>query len=103
MTDEELDLARGLEGLRIYADNFAMQRPTKGASVIAARLAREGWMPGDSDLDAARWVVARVWAEKDDRRNGVENLLAGLVDDCDDVVFALAGIKRGRELMRDGQ
>lgn len=44
MTDEELDRARADEAVRIY---IKQKSETPYLATIAARLAREGWMPDD--------------------------------------------------------
>ena len=58
MTDEELDEARADEAERLYRQpGSAAAWPT----LIAARLAREGWMPVDPDLIEARECAAQTF------------------------------------------
>jgi hypothetical protein len=93
MTNEELDIARVDEAMRLWDGS-------KGSlAVIAARLAREGWTPPvavDPDLTEAREIVARLydvsWPE---RANAIR---AGDQDHNVENVSALAGIARGRAL-----
>ena len=56
-----------------------------------------------TDEEAAREAVAQVWREKEFPTWMISDLLDGLVTtECDDLVYTLAGIKRGRELEREG-
>lgn len=78
MTNEELDCARATEAVRLRLLPGLWQHET----VIAARLAREGWTPPaavDPDIAEAK-RIAENW------------------DEIDELVYA--GIKRGRELER---
>ncbi len=85
MTDEdELDMARVKEAKRLTG----LPGIWPDISLIAARLAREGWTPPepvDPDLAEAE-RLRNYWADD-------------IIDEVIDV--ALAGIKRGRELERD--
>jgi len=87
MTDEELDEVRAEE-----AWNIIKRNEDQDVALIAARLAREGWMPPepvDPDLAEAEYLAQ---TEEADRlvRGGGYNLGE----------LALAAIKRGRELER---
>ena len=95
MTNEELDRARVDEAIRNGNGIVG------SVALIAARLAREGWMPPvavDPDIAEAREIVAQIydvsWPERADA------IRAGGQDNNVENVSALAGIKRGRELER---
>lgn len=75
MTNEELDRARAIEAhKRIskssvsfeYLDNSA-----KEERILAAKLAREGWMPVDPKLIRAREIVAKEVAYPEDIIKGL--------------------------------
>ena len=94
MTPEELDKARAEEARRIF-----VEEPLDHADVatIAARLAREGWMPVDPDLLAVREIVAKEWSKR-----GWQSLAASVQIGDEDVtsrsvVAALAAYKAGKE------
>jgi len=80
MTNEELDIARCNEAHRLFFD----KDNKKPSILIAAQLAREGWMPPVAvDPD---WKEADLLYESHDDHNDM------LID------LAFAGIKRGRAL-----
>lgn len=91
MTDEELDLARAREA----AASCSTYTPQVVVAQIAARLAREGWMPIDPDLLEARKMLAERMPDQAEAARG------GRHDDGRVIGFLLAGIKRGRELERE--
>lgn len=83
MTDEELDRARAVEARRIFTG-----RPTAevdGIGEIAARLAREGWMPPDP-LETEMMAVNAFYDEQE-----------GLSVDCRRRTFRFA-LERGIEI-----
>lgn len=92
MTDKELDKARAKEAWRIWS--AVAGGPS--SQEIAARLAREGWMPVDPDLIEARECVALVLEScgfqglPKDYRNGKQ-------DDAWGVKAALLAIRRAKE------
>jgi transposase InsO family protein len=70
MTPEELDKARASEAWRIY-DGGGTYKDSHTLATIAARLAREGWVPVDPDLIAVQGVlrdkhpeIAAAWGNK---------------------------------------
>lgn len=84
MTNEELDNAREIEAIRIY--DFEQGDPkAHGLARIAARLAREGWMPPEP-VDPDLLELETLWLKYTD----------GKINSLSDTV--LAGIKRGRAL-----
>lgn len=93
MTDEELDRARADEAWRIYMAQTD-DRPT--AHQIAARLAREGWMPVDPDLIEARECAALMCEEQHDH-NSAEAYRRGEYDLSRSVEAALVAIRRAKE------
>ena len=103
MTDEELDIARAREVIQTtlpdtLQDNGLIER----ALIRVAEIARSGWMPPCPDVIEAREVVAKEY----DRLNyakGAEDMRGGKWDLNINVPIALAAIKRGRELAREGR
>ena len=98
MTNEELDRARVDEAIRNGNGIVG------SVALIAARLAREGWMPPvavDPDIAEAREIVAQIydvsWPERADA------IRAGGQDNNVENVSALAGIKRGRALAAEAK
>lgn len=94
MTDEELDRARAAEATKMSATGH-----WKDIAILAARLAREGWVPIDPDLIEAR----EMWAqdlEADGCLAAAAEARASARDDTLGIQLCLAGIKRGRELAR---
>jgi hypothetical protein len=95
MTDEELDVARAKEAMRLCTI------PGSTASwpaLHAARLAREGWTPVDPDLIEARECAA--WARlawRADPYAHKDNYLSGKYDGTPAVQSALIAIKRAKE------
>lgn len=90
MTDEELDKARAEEAWRIF------NKPTQkhgGLAMIAARLAREGWVPVDPDLLAVRVVLGDL----SDQPTVQDNYLSGRYDTHAYFRAALAAYKAGKE------
>jgi hypothetical protein len=72
MTPEELDEARAKEAWRIY-DGGGIHTPP--SAIIAARLAREGWMPPEPvDPDV---LAFREWIYQNNRANHEDAYLAG--------------------------
>jgi hypothetical protein len=67
MTNEELDKARAKEAWR-KCEALGFGKDYESPTIIAARLAREGWTPPpppvDPDLLAVREIVAKVFDEK---------------------------------------
>ena len=68
MKPEELDEARAIEAQRRWATS---EQTGSSSWVIAARLAREGWVPVDPDLIAVQGVlrdkhpeIAAAWGNK---------------------------------------
>ena len=94
MTPEELDRARAGEAWRICnTKSFFEESPT----IIAARLAREGWMPPppvDPDVLAVRKVLARPEVGSSVNSKGY---LAGEYDHERSFQMALAAYKAGKE------
>ena len=91
MTPEELDKARANEAWRLWQiQNTDHPQP----DIIAARLAREGWMPPepvDPDVLAVRKVMEAfypMWAA---------DFLAGASDQHMDFRAALVAFKAGKE------
>lgn len=69
LTDEELDRARAIEGQRLawLAKNNSKSRGfphlhelDQNARILAAKLAREGWVPVDPKVIRAREIVAVI-------------------------------------------
>ena len=93
MTPEELDEARVTEAWNQLNDE------RQDVALIAARLAREGWMPPppvDPDLLAVREIVAAEW-EKTGFRGDADATRRGIVDYTRLVCTALAAYKAGKE------
>ena len=97
MTNEELDKARAEEAWRRWNEEDGVT--DEGHAVIAARLAREGWMPPppvDPDLLAVREIVAKVY----EQRRWLDLAAAargGKTDNEVRIQSALAAYKAGRE------
>jgi hypothetical protein len=95
MTNEELDEARAKEAWR-KCDALGFGKDYESPTVIAARLAREGWMPPpppvDPDLIAVRELLSRA-EEYEVRR---QNYLNGIYDINSWVQSALAAYKAGK-------
>lgn len=97
MTDEELDKARADEAWRIY---MAQTDDRSTAHQIAARLAREGWMPVDPDLIEARECVSKAIKAINHSAYGekyAKQHLDGEHDDSWPVQAALLAIRRAKE------
>jgi hypothetical protein len=95
MTPEELDRARSDEAWRIWERQPDSLPET---ATIAARLAREGWMPPepvDPDVAAVREVVAAEWEAVRDKASAAE-IRDGRRDGSHLVRIALAAYKAGR-------
>jgi hypothetical protein len=92
MTNEELDQARADEARRIV-DETGRGR----ATAIAARLAREGWMPVDPLLIEAR----KICAAKTDGDFKHSQFMSGNLDDSPYIELALAALKRGIEIGKE--
>ena len=102
MTPEEMDKARAKEAWRIYMTN-PPGMTGKRLAMIAARLAREGWMPPepvDPDLLAVREIVAEWWDGMGSSYSARE-VRAGRCDMHDLIKVALAAYKAGKEAARD--
>jgi hypothetical protein len=98
MTPEELDEARAKEAWR-KCDALGFGKDYESPAIIAARLAREGWMPPppvDPDLLAVREIVATA-REKDGWHDLAAKTKKGLCDGDPGVCSALAAYKAGRE------
>jgi len=70
MTNEELDKARADEAWR-KCDALGFGKDYESPTIIAARLAREGWVPVDPDVVAVQEVlrdkhpeIAAAWGNK---------------------------------------
>jgi hypothetical protein len=98
MTDEELDRARSDEARKIHGGIFAVDVGRIGE--IAARLAREGWMPVDPDLIEARECAALAWKDKGYNTCSAQ-VLRGEVDNSREVQSALIAIKRAKDSPND--
>jgi len=103
MTDEELDIARAREVIQTtlpdtLQDNGLIER----ALIRVAMLARTGWKPVDPDLLEAREVVAKDY-DRFDYAKRSEDVRGEKFDQYPRVSIALAAIKRGRELAREGR
>lgn len=89
MTDEELDLARAEEARRLWTAQEGIQPHD---TVIAARLAREGWTPTDPLLIEAREICAayaRVHGEAT-----APHYAGGHYDNQNDVQCTLTALRR---------
>jgi hypothetical protein len=99
MTNEELDEARAKEAWR-KCDALGFGKDYESPTVIAARLAREGWMPPpppvDPDLIAVRELLSR--AERSEAIR--QNYLNGRYDTHSWVESALVAYKAGKEAAR---
>lgn len=99
MTPEELDKARAEEAWR-KCDALGFGKDYESPTIIAARLAREGWTPPpppvDPDLLAVREIVAAE-LEKNGRHHHVGRTRTGNCDNGFAVTAALAAYKAGRE------
>ena len=94
MTPEELDMARAKEARRIFDE--ALSGVPGHVATIAARLAREGWMPVDPDLLAVREIVAATY--EDAGMSGVaREFRSGGFDKATALRSALAAYKAGKE------
>ena len=96
MTDEELDEARALEAHKIA--RVVMWQHYMRVVKVAARLAREGWMPEDPLLKEAREIVASL---NEGFTSYILNLREGRHDDSDDIAVALAALKRGIAIAKE--
>jgi dienelactone hydrolase len=94
MTPEELDKARADEAWIIIEDNDTTETDV---AIIAARLAREGWMPVDPDLLAVREIVAKVFDEKG-WHDAAGEARKGQTDKGATLLAALAAYKAGKEV-----
>jgi hypothetical protein len=92
MTNEELDQARADEARRIV-DETGRGR----ATAIAARLAREGWMPVDPLLIEAREIFARQFEEAQ-AHGAARQCRDGKYDSHPHAKRILAALKRGIEI-----
>ena len=94
MTPEELDKARAK---RAWEIRYVETNPTNDSMAqIAARLAREGWMPVDPDLLAVREIVAATY--EDAGMSGVaREFRSGGFDKATALRSALAAYKAGKE------
>lgn len=94
MTDGELDLARADEACIRYK---AQAATLPSLPAIAARLAREGWVPVDPLLIEAREICAKITRKVG---FGDEDLLclAGKRDGSFGMAVAQAALKRGIEI-----
>ena len=93
LTPEELDDARAVEAGRIYNTGHSVFPRAERTATIAARLAREGWMPPpkvDPDIEAMRKILK---AETTYDRNAID---LGNHDHSQSAQLVLAGIKHGR-------
>jgi hypothetical protein len=94
MNNEELDKARADEAWRLWQIQGA-DHPQP--AIIAARLAREGWMPPvDPDLLAVREIVATA-REKDGLHDLAGRTRTGDCDNNPTVTSTLAAYKAGKE------
>ena len=113
MTNEELDEARAKEARNIWTELNSREMGYASVTVIAARLAREGWQPPpkvDADTLAAReWLAAdtdfseyatAVNAGREDHSREIRAFRAGLAharasapnaDDVAELVYAARG------------
>lgn len=68
MTDEELDRARAIEAYRVvYGDVGEAGGKFTIMAGVAARLAREGWMPPDpleDEIERLRHTLGIRWADE---------------------------------------
>lgn len=97
MTDEELDLARANEALRIWtAAGYVDPVP----AIIAARLAREGWMPVDPLLVEAREICAAD-VERLENHWTADIYRKGRYDSGTLVRVTLAALKRGIKIAEE--
>lgn len=93
MTDEELDNARALEAKR---QSMGQCSPVRDAFVIAARLARLGWMP-DPPVDPLLLEARRVCADNCNTSNSLY-YFSGAQDGTHSMRSAYAALLRGIEL-----
>jgi hypothetical protein len=94
MTNEELDEARAKEAWR-KCDALGFGKDYESPTIIAARLAREGWMPPppvDPDVLAVRRVLASLSNLKKDH----DWYRDGTFDGQRSFQMALAAYKAGR-------
>lgn len=73
MTDEELDRARAIEAHRQVDPKFCfdyLTQESQKARILAAKLAREGWMPVDPKLIRAREIAAEIFKYAEDYSSG---------------------------------
>ena len=94
MTPEELDKARAKEARRIFDE--APSGVPGHVATIAARLAREGWTPVDSDLLAVREIAA-AWYERRGLDGWAHSARNGELDAGDYLQYALTAYKAGKE------
>jgi hypothetical protein len=101
MTNEELDEARAKEAWR-KCDALGFGKDYESPTIIAARLAREGWMPPppvDPDVLAVREIAAARY-----ERMGLDSWAhaarKGKFDAGDDLQNTLAAYRAGKEAAR---
>lgn len=95
MTDEELDLARAKEAYRRWNGSFS---GPGGVVEIAARLAREGWVPADPLVLEAREIFAAVFEPA--TPGSVWFPVDGTKDRELSMTLAVTALKRGIEIGR---
>lgn len=97
MTPEELDRARSDEAWRIWERQPDSLPET---ATIAARLAREGWMPPkpvDPDLLIAREASAQEWEGRSGDSDTARRTRNGWLDDGKAVTACLLAARMARE------
>ena len=93
MTDEELDKARAEEAWRQWEK--LPSRFEGSATIIAARLAREGWMP---PVDPLLLEARKLLADSAENKEEAHTYLAGGFDHWSEFQIVLAALRRGIEI-----
>ena len=96
MTPEELDKARAAEAWRVWEKVKPSLCEDNDVALFAARLAREGWTPVDSDLLAVREIAA-AWYERRGLDGWAHSARNGELDAGDYLQYALTAYKAGKE------